>query len=229
MARSVPEGRFAHLVDVATRTFVARGYRLTQMADVADALGLAKGTLYGYVESKEALFDAAVRFADGHGALPTALPIPTPAPGSSIEYVRARLLADAAELERASSRRSPPLDRATDELSSILGGLYQRMRTNRRALKLVDRCAVDYPELAAVWFEAGRRAHLTLIEDYLRRRIAAGRLRAVPDVAITARIVLETVAAWTIHVPWDPAPQPFFEPDLERAVLDHLVHALTKE
>jgi AcrR family transcriptional regulator len=58
------------LIEVATQTFVARGYRLTQMSDVAEALGVAKGTLYGYVESKEALFDAAVRLADGQGTLP---------------------------------------------------------------------------------------------------------------------------------------------------------------
>jgi AcrR family transcriptional regulator len=35
------------------------------MADVAEALGVAKGTLYLCVESKEALFDAVLRYADG--------------------------------------------------------------------------------------------------------------------------------------------------------------------
>lgn len=92
MARKVPEGRFTQLIEVATKTFVARGYRLTQMSDVAEALGVAKGTLYGYVESKEALFDAAVRFADGQGTLPDpgALPLPTPAAGSTVQYIQRR-------------------------------------------------------------------------------------------------------------------------------------------
>ena len=55
MARSIPVGRLEHLVDCATSVFIDQGYRRTQMADVADALGVAKGTLYLYVESKEAL------------------------------------------------------------------------------------------------------------------------------------------------------------------------------
>src|SRR5438105_2687862 len=75
MARPIPPERFAQLVDVATRTFIARGYRMTQMADVAEGLGVAKGTVYLYVESKEALFDACVRHADGHVAARTVLEV----------------------------------------------------------------------------------------------------------------------------------------------------------
>jgi len=55
MARRIPENRFDELVRGATEVFIARGYRLTQMSDVAEAVGVAKGTLYGYVESKDAL------------------------------------------------------------------------------------------------------------------------------------------------------------------------------
>jgi AcrR family transcriptional regulator len=51
MARSIPAGRVEQLVDCATSVFIDRGYRRTQMADVADALGVAKGTLYLYVET----------------------------------------------------------------------------------------------------------------------------------------------------------------------------------
>ena len=65
MARSIPDDRLARLVECATQVFITQGYRRTQMADVAKALGVAKGTLYLYVESKEALFDLVVRSADG--------------------------------------------------------------------------------------------------------------------------------------------------------------------
>jgi AcrR family transcriptional regulator len=83
VARAIPPDRFRQLIEVATETFIARGYRMTQMADVADALGVAKGTVYGYVESKEALLDMALRFADGHQApSPASLPWKTPREGS---------------------------------------------------------------------------------------------------------------------------------------------------
>ncbi len=41
MARTIPEDRFETLISAATEVFIARGYRLTQMADVAEAVGVA--------------------------------------------------------------------------------------------------------------------------------------------------------------------------------------------
>jgi len=232
VARKVPAGRFTQLIEVATKTFVARGYRLTQMSDVAEALGVAKGTLYGYVESKEALFDAAVRFADGQGTLPEpgALPLPTPAAGSTVQYIQRRLTEEASELElvavlsRPTGRRAKP-----EEFESIVRDLYRRMSRNRRALKLVDRCAIDHPELASVWFEQGRYGQVALLATYLERRIAEGRMRAVPNVQLAARMALETIALWAIHMPWDASPRPFADDDVENAVVDMLVHAHAKE
>src|SRR5438093_4646249 len=86
MARRFPDDRFERLIDCAADVFIDRGYRRTQMADVAAALGVARGTLYLYVESKEALFDLVARYADADR--PTACPSSpsgrrSPAPRSS--------------------------------------------------------------------------------------------------------------------------------------------------
>src|SRR5437870_5251155 len=93
MARTIPPGRFQHLVDCATQVFIERGYAHTQMADVAEAMGVGKGTLYLYVASKEALFDLVVRSADAQHPLttPSNLPIPTPRPGTTVQHVRKRV------------------------------------------------------------------------------------------------------------------------------------------
>ena len=232
MARTIPEGRFTELIEVATKTFVSRGYRLTQMSDVAEAVGVAKGTLYGYVESKAALFDAAVRFADGQAPLPDSdsLPLPTPAPGSTVGYVQARLLEGARELElvKALSRPegTPP---PQDEFAHIVRDLYRLMLKHRRALNLVDRCAVDHPDLATVWFQQGRYAQVSLLAGYLKRGLASGHVRPVPNIDLAARMVLETIALWAIHMPWDPSPRPFAEDEVEDSVVHLLVHAHIKE
>ncbi len=93
MARRIPEDRFDELVAAATDVFIERGYRLTQMADVAAAMGVAKGTLYIYVESKEALFGLCLHHADRKEpiALPETLPVPTPEPGELTAGLRRRL------------------------------------------------------------------------------------------------------------------------------------------
>src|SRR5262247_2866319 len=96
MARRTPPERLTRLVECATRVFIEQGYRRTQMADIAEALGVAKGTLYLYVESKDALFDLVIRCADGEHTLPelAGLPLPTPKPGTTVAYVRERLAAN---------------------------------------------------------------------------------------------------------------------------------------
>jgi len=70
VVRRVPTDRIERLIECATEVFIDQGYRRTQMSDVASALGVAKGTLYLYVDSKEALFDLVARYADDLRALP---------------------------------------------------------------------------------------------------------------------------------------------------------------
>jgi AcrR family transcriptional regulator len=232
MPRTIPRGRFSHLLEVATNTFVARGYRHTQMADIAEGMGVAKGTLYGYVESKEALFDAAVRFADSQESLPepSSLPLSTPAAGSTVQYIQSRLSEEAHELAlvqalaRAKGTRAKP-----DEFASVVRDLYRRMSRSRRALKLIDRCAIDHPELATVWFEQGRYGQVELLATYLEKQVARGKVRPIANVQLAARMVLETIALWAIHMPWDAAPRSFADDDVEHAVVDMLVHAYTQE
>ena len=112
MARSTPPDRFDALIRAATAVFLRQGYRRTQMADVAEELGVAKGTLYLYVESKEALFEQALLHADRAEPipLPRTLPIPTPRPGGTLRKVKQRMLRETAlpALAAALRRRRAP-------------------------------------------------------------------------------------------------------------------------
>ncbi|MEQ1567685.1 MAG: helix-turn-helix domain-containing protein [Myxococcota bacterium] len=229
MARSIPADRFRRLVDVATRTFITNGYRLTQMADVADALGVAKGTLYGYVESKDALFDAVVRHADGHVTLPRVdeLPLRTPAPGATVAFVQERLAGETADLVllRVASG-DLVIDDPRDELAAVLSDLYRRLARNRLVLKLVDRCAAEYPELGGVWFAEGRWAQHQLLVHVIARGIASDRYRPMASPEVVARTVLETVAFWAMHRHFDPSPQQVTDDEAEQAVVDFVSHAL---
>ncbi|CAG1003217.1 partial Fatty acid metabolism regulator protein, partial [Myxococcaceae bacterium] len=193
MARPIAPDRFHDLVEAATAVFLEQGYRRTQMADVAERLGVAKGTLYLYVESKEALFHAVVRHADRDERieLPETLPVATPSPGATLEEVRKRVAENRLPaLAGALARRRVGDVRA--ELDEILRELYRVLARHRIGIKLLDRCAHDHPELAAVWFSSGREGAVALFEAYLADRIRRKRLAPVTNPAVTARIVLET-------------------------------------
>jgi hypothetical protein len=94
------------LVGAATDALIAQGSQRAQMADVAAAIGVAKGTLYLYVESKEALFDLALRYADA--VEPVASPVAVSRPrhatcGSRCRPCRAARPRDAGLLGRPST------------------------------------------------------------------------------------------------------------------------------
>jgi AcrR family transcriptional regulator len=228
MARRIPDGRFEELADCAARVFIENGYRRTQMADVAQALGVAKGTLYLYVESKEALFDLALHYADAPERVtkPAQLPIPTPSPGETAAYVRRRLTeTQKLPLLEAALNRKRASDPAR-ELGEIILEMYRVVAAHRRGIKLLDRSAADHPELAAIWFEGGREGLMTLLERYLEIRLRAGQLRAVPDVPAATRVIVEMVAFWAVHRHWDPHPQAIEDSVAEDTVVRFVVGTL---
>src|SRR6476659_10570507 len=63
--------RREELVAVASRLFAERGYHGTSMADLAEAMGLQKGSLYSLTESKQELLVVITRegAASFHAAL----------------------------------------------------------------------------------------------------------------------------------------------------------------
>ena len=203
----------------------------TQMADVAAAMGVAKGTLYLYVESKDALFDLVVRCADtAHPAtIPPNLPLPTPRPGATLQHVRKRLATQQPlpSLTAALDRKRVANPRA--ELTEIVRELYHTLHTNRRAIKLMDRSAQFHPELAAVWFTGARGALLGALATYLEQRIRPKLFRPVPDTAVAARVILETVVTWAVHRHWDPSPHAIDDQVAEDTVVQFVLGGLLKE
>lgn len=55
-----PEERRSQIIDAARRLFQSKSYEKTTMQDVMEALDIAKGTIYHYFKSKEALLEAVV-------------------------------------------------------------------------------------------------------------------------------------------------------------------------
>ena len=231
VARRIPNDRLERLVDCATQVFIEQGYARTQMADVAAALGVAKGTLYLYVESKEALFDLVARYADAEQPFVQwpPLPVRTPKPGATVRYVRERLAQSGVPptLARALTKQRTADTQA--ELEAVTRELYETVARNRRGIKLLDRSARDYPELAALWFEGGRGGLIGLLTKYLEDRMRRKLLRSLPDPAVAARLLIETIVFWAVHRHWDPHPQTVEESVAKETVVRFVVGALAKD
>jgi AcrR family transcriptional regulator len=227
MARKIPENRFVDLVDAATEVFIARGYRRTQMSDVAEAVGVAKGTIYGYVESKEALFALCLRYADHRGPIkvPAHLPLPSPHSGETGAWVKEWLAKGAVPPTLTAALTRERADDPRAELEAVVRECYRVQERNHRAIKLIDRCS-DHPDLAAIWQTAGREASRAALVRYVESRVAAGQLRPVPNARLAARMIIEVIATWAMHIKWDRSPEDFDPSEARENAIDFLVTAL---
>ncbi len=230
MPRTIPAHRFDDLVRHATEVFIAHGYRRTQMADVAKAIGVSKATLYLYVESKEALFALCYRHAGSTKpiAKPDVLPVPNPAPGALAADLKQRLDAVGGLPRLARSLGRPRAEDIHAELREILEELYDVLETNCRGIKLIDRC-LDHPELGAAWQAAGREQPRAQLAEYIQLRAKAGQIRAGTSARLLARLIIETTATWAMHIKWDASPEPF-EPISTRAgVIEYIARGLLSD
>jgi AcrR family transcriptional regulator len=228
MARPRPPDRLDRIVASAARVFLARGYRRTQMADVARDLGVAPGTLYNYVAGKAALFHLVIEraFVDEPPPPPPSLPLPIPTPEATLALLRARLLAATRFplLDAALARRRVADPRA--ELEGIVGELYERIEHTRVAGALMERSALDLPALAALWFGEIRHRFFTRLAEYLDRRMRAGLLRPMPVPAAAARLVVETIAFSARHRHADPDPARLDDAAVRETTVAFIVGAL---
>ena len=231
MARRIPEERFSELVRAATSVFIALGYHRTQMADIAAAMGVAKGTLYVYVEGKDALFELCARYCDDAAAVPRPeqLPYPTPPVGALRQMLAERLEREGRNdaLRAALSRK-----RARDvrgELLGILGEMFDSMHRNRFGIRLIDRCGGDHPELPSSLQRQGREGLQGELARYLEVRARGRQLRAPADAFLLARVVIETLTTWAVHIHWDPIPQRFEAKRARDTVIEFVLSGLLRD
>ncbi len=227
MPRRIPPERFGELIRGATDVFTALGYQRTQMAGIAEAVGVSKATLYLYVESKEALLWLCLNYADRPEEFekPEILPVPTPAPGRMVEQVASRI-ADVARFPALSAAlRKPRASDTRQELHDVLNELYTLLEDNCRAVRMLERCS-DHHELGPLWQELGRGPGRGDLAHYVELRIRSGQFRQMEHPRLASRIALETIATWAMHIKWDQWPEPYEPVSTKAFVLEQVSRGL---
>jgi AcrR family transcriptional regulator len=220
--------RLTEVADAATRVFGRLGYRRTHMADVAAEAGLSSGAVYTYVESKEALFHLV--FAQAFGELDDdpPLPLPTPTPDETLALIGRGLQRGAATpLLRAARTEADPVD-VRAELAAIVEERYDLIERLWPVLAVIERSAVDLPDLDELYFQRGRRGHFDQLTSYLEARAASGHLRTMPDATVAARIVTEAVTWFAWHRREDRDAARYDDERARRTVVEFVCDALVE-
>jgi AcrR family transcriptional regulator len=216
------------LLDAATEVFGRHGLKAAKMTDIAAAAGMAVGTVYNYVDGKEALFWLLVTQGAGQRLEvgPDDLPVRAPAQTVVLDRLRAAVARnfDLPALDHALTR--PKAADAGAELRAIVEQLYDRTAATRRQARLLERSALDLPELFQVFFVETRRGLLDRLTRYLRARMRAGQLRPVADPLVAARYLLEAVTVFARHRHFEVDPLPVDDATCRQVVVDLLVASL---
>jgi AcrR family transcriptional regulator len=209
MARTRPPHRLTDILDAATRVFGRNGLERSKMSDVAAEAGVSQGTLYNYVESKEALFRLLL---DRGLARPLPdegeLPLKSPPPGALAEHMDEAIAVNFALPRLAQALRRRSVGDARKELEGILEELFERTLATREAADMLEKSATDAPELAAVFFGKVRRGLFERFAQLASKRIAAGHYRRA-DPHVVARMLVENVTMFARHIYHDPEPLSF--------------------
>ena len=200
------------------------------MSEVAAEAGVSQGTLYNYVQSKTALFYLLVdRGLSRRLPAPGHLPVPTPPMGAILRRLQEQIARTFAlpRLDAALSRRR--VVDAGAELHAILSKLYTRTEDTRLGAAAIERSALDLPELAAFFFGTVRADLLERLTRYIQRRMHSAHFRRVPDAAVAARVMLETITWFARHRHQDPEPMDVDPATIRDTVIAMLVGTLIHE
>lgn len=200
MPRARLPGRLSQILDAGALVFIAKGYRLARVEDIARKAGVAPATVHLYAATKEALFDLVMRCAlHDPTVLEVALPYRAPPTTEFVERTWQRLLSTADFPVLRALGAAAPREGAEAELRSLVREGYRWLLRHHRAITLIERAAPEWPELAKLFSLQFRRDFLQRLTAHLERRAAQGLLRTTPDAAIAARVILETISYFGVH------------------------------
>ncbi len=192
-------------------------------------MGVAPGTIYLYVEGKEALFDLIIRHTasdDSDWLDNLEVPIPTPAPGSTLEFLREVLGRKGQWPLLETALRSPSTPDIRSELDGVVREQYRLMTRHRAGLVLLTRSALEFPGLVEVFVLGLRKRLLDSLGQYLQARMESRQIRALADTAATAAVLTQTIVWANLQRPFDPGLSAFTEQTIEDATVDLIVSGL---
>lgn len=227
MPRKRRPGALDDLTRAALVVFARTGFRQAQMADVAREMGIALGTVYSYVESKDALFGLVVDRAFIEGPWPDLeLPVPTPTPAELLERTRLQLEHFTAlpRLEAAQGLRHGEDPRS--ELRDVLEEIWDLILKTRLAADMIERSARDWPELSELFYSQIRRDLFGRLDAYFASQTRRGRFRSDGDPTMIARTALETITFWARHRYRDPDGLGASDAEARMTVLVFLIDAI---
>jgi len=225
MARPDPATRMQQILDAAGAVFEQKGLERTRMSDVAETLGVSQGTLYYYFEGKEALYFTVLKRGARPGPVevPEQLPVPNPAHGELTRLIEVKLKRAFKFPRIDAALKSTDVIDPREELQGVVAEAYDKIHRGRVSGNILQRCAIDDPELSQAWFNTQRRGLVKRLSKYIEARVRAGHFTRPPSVQVAARMLVESVTYFGRGRYHDPDCDSLTDDDAIRATVIQLV------
>src|SRR5579883_2999829 len=207
--------------------------RLEQAGLSADADGGCRarmrpfrGSALWLCRRQEALLHLALAHAFGMALDEATLPYGIASPEETLHLLK-REIKRAAVWPVLSERMRDGIRLRPDDLSLVAGELFDVMHGRRRSVWLLDRCAQDIPEIAALYVKQVKARYLDDLAAFLGAGQAQGLFHRDLDPAIAARALLEMIAWLAMHRLRDALPLPADEDQVRRAAVSLVTRAVS--
>ncbi len=203
MPRRKAPRRLDDIADAATDVFIQQGFTKARVSTIAHLARVGPGTIYLYAESKEALFDLALRRSlEDPTIWDIPLPHPNPARGAIADHAWSSIQNAAHFPLLWVAIDSPAPDSIHEEVSGIFQELGGWLSRYRKAIKLIERSAADWPDLGQVFYRRFWRGGVRRIADYLGRRMQDQAIPRRAEPLVVAHFVVETLGWAMVHRHW---------------------------
>ena len=188
------------IIESSINIFSLKGYRNTQMVEIARDIGVSSGYIYTYFESKEALFDFLLRHIFLNDSQTSDL--------STVSNLKSASMVGSTYnsiKERYKANRYFPIlfetvinkknNNWTDNFQKILDELYRMFYKYKDGILLLERSFLDWPDLANFFFKEVRIELISCLEKFLRMKKEN---KAKLDHYTFARFIVDVLAYTTI-------------------------------
>lgn len=219
------ENRMNSIYDAASHLFINKGYARTQMKDIAKEIGLSTGMLYVYFTGKREILSFLLK-----GTIEPAFvtqEFELPIQSGLFESLDNEIME---AFEQNAKRFSAHLDDiANYPLEQMLSDAFDVISKYGVGCLLIEKNPDDFKKLTA-YYKEYRQKFYTQVLSYITQYIQNGSFRQVEHPQYIARLIIETLSWWGMHISNDAYE---IQKDIPVATaksicLDNLLHAYKK-
>jgi len=214
------------IINSAAKLFMTKGYKQTQMVDVAKDVSVSVGSIYNYFNGKKALFDITLKYIFNDNKLDDNQILPIEDINHDIllnEYIATVYISYTSKYEKILKN-----EEKTNDFTEVINTIYTMLSKYWKGILILERNELSFPKLSGYYFNT-RSNFFMLLTQYLINKIKQGIVRPLNNVEIYARLIIENIAWFAMHRHHDSHLKNLDDSIAKSSVIDALNHAFLKK